>query len=98
MHDKINRQSIIAGLLFALATLGDWNVHTLTLLLFPGKQAYGIYLLHVAFILGMDAAFVSNRDTIQWPGLLFIFAFSLLSSCIASIGLKRSTLTVWLVP
>lgn len=64
-----------------------------------GQYAYGIYLVHVAFVLGFEALVVSRpRAEIGLGQLLGVFAASLAASTLACASFRRFTATRWLVP
>lgn len=89
-------ETSLGGMLFA-SSLGAWRGHLIQLFASMGRYAYGIYLTHVAFVLGIEAMLGRSRGTVSvwWLGL--IFASALAASLLTTHALTRWRATRWLV-
>jgi peptidoglycan/LPS O-acetylase OafA/YrhL len=89
---------VLSGaLLFGFAAL-PWNGKIATALGNLGRYSYGVYLTHVAFVLGLDLLLVKDRNQMGFFLAFFIWATSVALSLGASMAIKKFKFLRWLLP
>jgi surface polysaccharide O-acyltransferase-like enzyme len=63
-----------------------------------GVYSYGVYLVHVAVVLGIEAFLVRDRSAVSLATLVMLTLGSFVMSTFISIALSRSKYTRFLVP
>ncbi|MCL2647422.1 MAG: acyltransferase [Phycisphaerales bacterium] len=88
----------IAGTLLLLCAFTPWPAPLIKSLAWGGRYAYGIYLVHVASILGLETLLVRNRTQLSLGLTLIIFVLGTLISIAAAGLLTRFKFTRWMMP
>ncbi len=88
----------LAGLIFFLTTLGVWQGSIVRFMTWAGYYSYGIYLSHLAWVLGADFVLVTDRSSISGTKILLIFFIGLVGSLATSVAISRFNWLKWTIP
>lgn len=91
-------QANAAGVLVLLAVLGPAEQLPIGWLAPLGELAYGIYLVHIAFLQLLEAILdYNNRSHVPWWQICLAFVLTVIASTLTAALLRRWRVTAWLI-